>query len=285
MSITITTTITVRPPNVVPIFPTSTSTQLLVHPHGGVFPRIIHLEHWKNYLGLKCAIIHYLLWGTQLRQTWVTRVSQSHSSQKKKTQLVFGKYLSEGVCCFAASRYSSAAFGQPNQLHAEIARVILLKAFWTLFNLSVLFHEVSPIISPIRCIFKIGVSPSSLVLHRLRPIRSADLKSQRASTGRPIGRSLISGSGAHPIVFFITQVLQVRMKRQESVLLIPATGFEDFTPGSLKCECLLGSISKCQHALFLSVTPAVQRILWQPGASCHWLRVSNLFLDWIRTFC
>lgn len=84
MSITITTTITVRPPNVVPIFPTSTSTQLLVHPHGGVFPRIIHLEHWKNYLGLKCAIIHYLLWGTQLRQTWVTRVSQSHSSQKKK---------------------------------------------------------------------------------------------------------------------------------------------------------------------------------------------------------
>lgn len=94
MSITITTTITVRPPNVVPICPTSTSTQLLVHPHGGVFPRIIDLEHWKNHLGLKCAIIHYLLWGTQLRQTWVTRVSQSHSSQKKKTQLVFGKYLS-----------------------------------------------------------------------------------------------------------------------------------------------------------------------------------------------
>ena len=285
MSIMITTTIIVRPPNVVPICPTSTSTQLLVHPHGGVIPRIIDLEHWKNYLVLKCAIIHYLLWGTQLRQTWVTRVSQSDSSQKKKTQLVFGKYLSEG----------SAASQHPNthQRHSanrincmrKVPVVILLKAFWTLFNLLVLFHEVSPIISPICCIFKIGVSPSSLVLHRLRPIRSADLKSQRASTGRPIGRSLISGSGAHPIVFFITQVLQVRMKRQESVLLIPATGFEDFTPGSLKCECLLGSISKCQHALFLSVTPAVQRILWQPGASCHWLRVSNLFLDWIRTFC
>ena len=176
---------------------------------------------------------------------------QSDSSQKKKN--------SAGLRQSAASQHPdtslSGIWGQPNQFACGCGArpVILLKAFWTLFNLLVLFHEVLPIISPICCIFKVGVSPSSLALHRLRPIRSADLKSQRASTGRPIGRSLISGSGAHPIVFFITQVLQVGMKRQESVLLIPGTGLEDFTPGSLKCECLLGSISKCQHALLLEL--------------------------------
>lgn len=205
--------------------------------------------------------------------TTSTNLSNQGQSKRffaeKKTQLVFGKYLSEGS---AASQHPDThQRHSANRINCmrKVPVVILLKAFWTLFNSLVLFHEVLPIISPICCIFKIGVSPSSLVLHRLRPIRSADLKSQRASTGRPIGRSLISGSGAHPIVFFITQVLQVGMKRQESVLLIPGPDLEDFTPGSLKCECLLGSISKCQHALLLTVTPAVQRILWQPGASCH----------------
>lgn len=168
-----------------------------------------------------------------------TSTNLSNQGQSKRF------FAEKGVCCFAASRDIPQRHEGPTESIAcgcGAVLVILLKAFWTLFNSLVLFHEVLPIISPICCIFKIGVSPSSLVLHRLRPIRSADLKSQRASTGRPIGRSLISSSGAHPIVFFITQVLQVGMKRQESVLLIPATGFEDFTPGSLKC----------QHALLLT---------------------------------
>ena len=162
ISIMITTTINVLPPNVVPICPTSTSTQLLVHPHGGVFPRIIDLEHWKNYLGLKCAIIHCLLWGKQLRQTWGTRVSQSDSSPIKKNSAGLRQIFEWGVCCFAASRYSSAAFGQPNKLHAESVTGHFVESFLDTFQFACPFSWGFTIISPFFCIFKIGVSPSSL---------------------------------------------------------------------------------------------------------------------------